>query len=144
MPTTDQRAYPASDGATTADLVRLASEQTARLVREELALARAEMTEKARRAGTGAGLVGAAGVIALYGVAALLATVVALLALALPVWAAALIVTVALFAAAGIVALVGRARLRTVGRPIPEQTVHSVGRDVRRVAQAARRTEVHR
>jgi hypothetical protein len=60
------------DGASTAELVKLASEQISRLVREELALARTEMTAKAKRAGSGAGLFGGAGVVALYGAAALL------------------------------------------------------------------------
>src|SRR2546430_2752778 len=103
---TDQRASsrPAVDPAeaSTAELVRLAAEQISRLVRDELQLARAEMTVKARRFGTGAGLFGFAGVVALYGVGVLVATLVLLLALVVPAWAAALIVAVVLFAAAGI------------------------------------------
>ena len=97
---TDQRtngrilADPAD--ASTGDLVKLAAEQISRLVRDELQLARVEIGGKAKRFGTGAGLFGAAGVIALYGVATLVATVILLLALVLPAWAAALIVAAVL------------------------------------------------
>src|SRR2546429_1089217 len=93
---TDQRtngrilADPAD--ASTGDLVKLAAEQISRLVRDELQLARVEIGGKAKRFGTGAGLFGAAGVIALYGVATLVATLILLLALVLPAWAPALVV----------------------------------------------------
>ena len=60
----------------TAELVRQAGEQISRLVRDELALAKAELAEKGKRAGVGVGLFGGRGVVALYGVAALLAAVV--------------------------------------------------------------------
>jgi uncharacterized membrane protein YqjE len=124
--------------ASTADLVRQATEQITRLVRDELASARVEMTAKAKRAGAGAGMVGAAGVVALYGVAALLATVIIVLALVMPVWLAALIVTVVLFAAAGIVALLGRGQLRRAGTPVPEQTVDSVKTDVHTMTEVVK------
>lgn len=124
--------------ASTADLVRQATEQITRLVRDELASARAEMTAKAKRAGAGAGMVGAAGVVALYGVGALLATVIIGLALVMPAWLAALIVTVVLFAAAGIVALLGRGQLRRAGTPVPEQTVDSVKTDVRTMTEVVK------
>jgi hypothetical protein len=124
--------------ASTAELVKRAGEQISQLVREELALARAEMTAKAKRAGTGAGLFGAAGILALYGLAALLATVVILLDLVLPLWLAALIVTVVLLAAAGVMALVGRGQVREAAPPVPEQAVESVRADVHTVTEAAR------
>jgi len=126
------------DHASTAELVKLAGEQISQLVREELALARAEMTAKAKRAGTGAGLFGAAGILALYGLAALLATLVIVLDLVLPLWLAALIVTVVLLAAAGVMALVGRGQVREATPPVPEQAVGSVKADVHAVAEAAR------
>jgi Flp pilus assembly protein TadB len=122
----------------TAELVKQASEQISRLVRDELALARAEMTTKAKRAGTGAGLLGGAGVVALYGVAALLATVIMLLALAMPYWLAALIVAIVLFAVAGVMALVGRRQVRQVGAPMPEQAVDSIKTDVQTVTDAVK------
>jgi hypothetical protein len=124
--------------ASTAELVKLAGEQISQLVREELALARAEMTAKAKRAGTGAGLFGAAGVLGLYGLAALLATLVIVLDLVLPLWLAALIVTVVLLVAAGVIALVGRGQVRQATPPVPEQAVGSVKADVHAVTEAAR------
>src|SRR3954447_27092309 len=73
------------------ELLKRASEQTSRLVREELRLAQLEMQQKARHAGIGAGLFGAAGVVALFGTAVLIAFVVLLLATAMDAWLAALI-----------------------------------------------------
>jgi uncharacterized membrane protein YqjE len=131
-----------TDDASTADLVRQASEQISTLVRDELTLARIELTEKAKHAGTGAGLFGAAGVVALYGVAGLAVTAGVLLALVMPPWAAALVVTVALFAIAGILALVGRGQVKEAGSPVPQETVDSVKADVHAVTAAAK--EGHR
>jgi len=144
---TDQRASsrPAVDPAeaSTAELVRLAAEQISRLVRDELQLARAEMSVKARRFGTGAGLFGAAGFVALYGVAALLAAMILLLALAVPAWLAALIVAVALFAASGLMALLGRGQFRRATPAAPEQTLDSVKADVQTVTDAVRKRGHH-
>lgn len=114
------------------------SEQVSKLVRDELALARIEMVEKGKRAGTGAGLLGGAGVLALYGVGGLLITVGALLALAMPVWAAALIVTVVLFACAGVAALIGKNQVRRALPPEPEAAMESGRRDVEAVKAAIR------
>ena len=75
--------------ATTGELITRLSSQVSELVRGEIALAKAELAQKGKRAGIGAGLAGAAGVLALYGVGALITTVIAALALVLPVWAAA-------------------------------------------------------
>lgn len=125
--------------ASTADLVQLAAEQISRLVREELRLARAEMTMKAHRFGTGAGLFGVAGVVALYGIGVLIATLILLLALVLPAWAAAAIVAVVLFATAGVTALVGRGELRRGTPAAPEHTLDSVKADVQTVTEAVRK-----
>ena len=109
-----------------------------KLVRNELALARAEMTEKGKRAGTGAGLLGAGGVLALYGLGALLVTIGALLALVVPVWLSALIVTVVLFAAAAVAALLGKKKVQQAGPPTPTAAVNSSKRDVEAVKTAIR------
>src|SRR3954465_13655256 len=90
----------------TAQLVSQLSEQVSTLVRDELTLARLEMVERGKRAGTGAGLLGGAGVVALYGLGALFVTIGAALALVMPAWLAALVVTVLLFAMAGVAALI--------------------------------------
>ncbi|WP_193106752.1 phage holin family protein [Brachybacterium sp. FME24] len=111
-----------------ADLVDRLSEQTSRLVRDELRLARAEYTEKAKQGGTAAGLFGAGAVLAWFGLGALIATAILLLALVLPAWAAALIVTAVIFAAAGIAALLGKKKTEGLS-PTPERTVATVRRD---------------
>ncbi|MBM2617082.1 phage holin family protein [Actinoplanes sp. LDG1-06] len=117
-------------------LVNQLSEQVSTLVRDELTLARLEMVEKGKRAGTGAGLLGGAGVIALYGLGALFVTIGALLALVMPVWAAALIVTVALFATAGIAALIGKNQVKQAVPPEPVEAMESGKRDVEAVKTA--------
>ena len=131
------RPRPAAEQST-AELVQQASEQLARLVRDELALARAKLTTKGRHAGRGIGLFGGGGVLALYGLATLVAAVVLLIALALPAWAAALIVAGALFAVAAILALSGRRQVRQATPPIPTSVADSVRADVSAVAAAVR------
>ena len=124
--------------ASTAELVQRATEQLSRLVREELALARAELTEKGKHAGIGIGLFGGGGVIALYGLGTLIAAVVLLLALALPAWAAALIVAGVLFIVAGVLAMLGRKQVKQATPATPEATVSSVKADVDAVKAAVR------
>jgi hypothetical protein len=125
--------------ASTGELVRQAAEQISRLVRDELALAKAEMTAKGKRAGIGAGLLGGGGAVALYGVAVLIAAAILGLAEAMPAWLAALIVGVLLLGAAGALALVGRARVREALPAVPEETVRSVRADIDEVKERAHR-----
>jgi len=100
------------------------------LVRDEIRLAQAEMTEKGKKAGRGAGLFGGAGLVALYGVAALLATVVLALALVMPAWLAALIVTVVLFAVAGVLAMQGKSNVSQATPAKPEEAIEGLKQDV--------------
>lgn len=125
--------------ATTGELVTRLSAQISELVRGELALAKAELTEKGKRAGIGAGLAGTAGVLALYGVGALITTVIAALALVLPVWAAALIVAVLIFIVAGVLGLLGKNQIKRATPPVPASTVESVKRDVATVQERIKR-----
>ena len=120
-----------------ADLVKQLSEQTTTLVRQELQLAQVEMKEKGKRVGLGVGLFGGAGVVALYGVGALIATIVLLLATFLETWIAALIVTVVLFATAGVLALSGKKQVDEGTPPVPEQAIESTKRDVDEVKARA-------
>ncbi|MBO4163857.1 MULTISPECIES: phage holin family protein [Micromonospora] len=122
----------------TAELVQRATEQVSRLVRDELALARAELTQKGRHAGIGIGLFGGGGALALYGLGALVAAAILLLALVLPAWAAALIVAVVLFLIAGVLALVGKKQVSQAVPPMPEATVRSVRADVDTVTAAVK------
>ncbi|MFE9168608.1 phage holin family protein [Streptomyces kebangsaanensis] len=119
------------------ELVHQATEQLSQLIRQEMTLARMELAQKGRRMGRGGGLLGAAGAIGYVGLIALAGTAVAAISLALPVWAAALIVTGALFAIAGVLALTGRAQLRYAAPPKPEVTLGSVRADVEEIKERA-------
>jgi Flp pilus assembly protein TadB len=123
---------------TTAELVKTASEQISRLVRDELKLAQAELAQKGKHAGIGAGLFGAGGLIALYGVAALLTAVVLLLAYVMPAWVAAVIVGVLLLGVAGLLALVGKKQVQQATPAAPEETVRNVKADVATVKESVR------
>lgn len=116
--------------STTGQLVSQLSTEVKQLVRDELRLAQLEVSGKAKKAGVGVSMFGAAGLIALYGVAALLATVVLALALVVDAWLAALIVTVALFLAAGVAALLGKKRVAEASPPVPTETIANVKEDV--------------
>jgi hypothetical protein len=122
----------------TAELVQRAGEQISRLVRDELTLAKAELAEKGKRAGIGAGLFGGAGVLAMYGVGAAIATGVIALNLVLELWLAALIVTVVLFAVAGVLALLGKKQVNRAVPPEPSAAIESVKADVDEVKHAVK------
>lgn len=122
----------------TAELLHRATEQLSRLVRDELALARAELTEKGRHAGIGVGLFGGGGALALYGLGTLIAALVLLLALVMPAWLAALLVAVVLFAVAAGLALSGRRQVRRAVPPVPTAAVDSVRADMDTVTSAVR------
>lgn len=128
-----------SPDASLATLVKQLSEDSSHLVRSELQLFRTEMTEKAKTAGAGAGLLSGAGVIALFGVGALVTTGILALALILPAWLAALIVTVVLFAIAGIAALLGKKKIEQLAPPTPDRTVESVKEDITQIKDSAHR-----
>lgn len=123
----------------TGELVSQLSEQVSHLVRDELRLAQAELKQKGKRAGIGAGLAGAGGVLSLYGLSALVVAVIAALALVLPVWAAALIVGGVLLLLAGLLALAGISQVKR-GTPLtPDEAIASTKRDVETVKESARR-----
>lgn len=134
--TQSRTVWPAE--ASTAQLVSQMTEQVSTLVRDELALAKVEMVEKGKRAGTGAGLLGGAGVLAMYGVGALLVTIGAALALVMPVWLAALIVTVVVLVVAGVAALIGKKQVQQAVPPAPTAAVDSSKQDVEAVKTAVR------
>lgn len=111
-------------------LVSDLSEQAARLVRAEIDLAKAELAEKAKQAGIGGGLLVVAGVLALYGLAAAVATAIIGLSNAVAPWLAALIVTVAIFLLVALLALLGVRRLKRGMPPTPEHAMENVQQDV--------------
>lgn len=120
---------PAS-GDSIGDLVGQVSEQTSRLIRDELRLAQLELSRKGKQAGIGVGLFGGAGVFALYGTGALVAAAIAGLALVLDLWLAALLVGAALFAVAGVAALVGKREVAAATPPVPDEAIAGVKTDV--------------
>lgn len=130
----------------TGELVKDLSTQVSTLVRQELELAKVELTAKGKQAGIGAGMFGGAGLFGLYGVGALVACAILALATAVDGWLAALIVAVVLLVVAGVLALAGRARARRAGPPMPEQTVETLKEDVRytkeHVAEARHQREI--
>ena len=114
----------------TAELVKDLSREVSELVRQEIALARAEMLQKGRKAGRGAGMLSGAAVLALAAVGGSMATLILLLDLVMPAWLAALIVTAAYAAVAAVLGLRGKGEISEVGPPTPERTVESVKEDV--------------
>lgn len=121
------------------ELVSQLTAQVSDLVRDELRLAQAELTQKGKRVGIGAGLAGAAGVVALFGLGGLVLAVIAALALVLPGWAAALIVGGFLCMLAGLLALVGIGQVKRGVPPVPEQAIASTKRDIDTVKESAKR-----
>jgi hypothetical protein len=112
------------------DLVKQLAGQTSTLVRQELDLAKAEMSQKATIAGKGGGLLGGAAVVGLLAAGALTACVILALSEVVPDWLAALIVALVMGAVAVVLAMQGRNRIRAATPPVPEQTVETVKEDV--------------
>ena len=125
----ETRGGPASD-ASIAELVKQLSEQSSRLARQEVELAKAEMAAKGKRAGIGAGMFGGAGVAGFYALGALIAAAILALATAVDPWLAALIVALVLGAIAGALALQGRSKVQQATPPVPEQATESVKEDL--------------
>jgi Putative Actinobacterial Holin-X, holin superfamily III len=122
-----------------AELVKQLSEQMTRLARQEVELAKAELTIKGKQVGVGAGFFGGAGLVGLYALGALTAAVIAALDLAMATWLAALIVAAVWGAIAGVMALVGKGRVQKGAPPVPEQSIESVKEDVQWTKASAQR-----
>ncbi|WP_051772129.1 phage holin family protein [Saccharothrix sp. NRRL B-16314] len=123
----------------TAELVGRLSEQVTRLARDEIRLAVAEMRTKGKRVGTGAGLLGGAGVLAWFGLMTVIAGIVLLLATVMPAWIAAFIVAVAVFVIAGVLALIGRKQIERGTPVVPEEAIAGVKQDIATVSERAHR-----
>jgi uncharacterized membrane protein YqjE len=127
-----------SSQASMAELVRQLSEQTSRLVRQEVELAKSELALKGKRAGIGAGMFGGAGAVGFYALGAFTATAILAIATAVTAWLAALIVGVVLAATAGALALMGKSKVQQATPPIPEQATESTKEDVQWAKSRAR------
>jgi tetrahydromethanopterin S-methyltransferase subunit C len=121
------------------ELVQQLSQQTATLVRQEMRLATAELQQKGKRVGVGAGMFGGAGVVALYGVGALIAAAILGIGTFLEPWIAAVIVGLVLLAVAGILALTGKKQVDDATPLMPEQAAESAKQDVDEVKKARAR-----
>ncbi|WP_242893291.1 phage holin family protein [Actinomadura litoris] len=130
----DQREEPG-----TGELVRQAAQQVSELMRAELRLAAAELKDKGKHAGKGAGMYGGAGLVALYGVGVLLAAAVAALALVLPMWASALIIGAVLLAVAGVLAMLGRRETARATPPKPEMAMDEARQTVSDIKERTHR-----
>lgn len=112
------------------ELVKELSGQVSALARQEVELAKTELTEKGRKGAAGAGMIAGAALIGLVALGSLTAFLILALGLALPDWVAALIVTLVWAAAAGVLAMQGLEKLRAMGKPVPEKTVETVKEDM--------------
>jgi uncharacterized membrane protein YqjE len=112
------------------ELVKDLATETSTLVRQEIDLAKAEMTERGKQAGKGAGILGAAALVGLLAAGALTACLIAALDLAMATWLAALVVTVVFGAIAAALAMIGRKQIQEAAPPVPEQAIDSVKEDV--------------
>ncbi|WP_127354154.1 phage holin family protein [Actinacidiphila soli] len=120
-------------------LVSRASQQLSQLVRDEIRLAQAEMTEKGKRFGIGGGLFGGAGTMAFVALQALAAAAIAALTLVLPLWASALIITGVLLVIAAVLAAAGRKQIGQATPPAPAQAIHGVKADMAEIKEKAKR-----
>jgi len=120
------------------ELIQRASQQTATLVRDEIRLAQLELQEKGKRLGMGAGMLGGAGLVAVFGVGALVAALILALATVLDAWLAALLVAVGLLALAGMLALTGKGKLEQATPPVPEEAIESTKHDVETIKEHVR------
>ena len=121
------------------ELVKMMSEQVTVLIRDEMKIAQLEMASKGKQAALGAGMFGASGVVAVYGVGCLLACAIIAISGVVAAWLAALIVGAALLAAAGGAALLGKRRMQKAAPPVPEQAVADVKADIEEIKERAHR-----
>jgi hypothetical protein len=123
-------AQPALRDHSISELVKDLATETSTLVRQEIDLAKAEMTDRGKRAGKGVGVLAAGAVVALLALGAMTAAVIAALDLAMATWLAALIVTVVYAAIAAVLVQTGRKQVQEAAPPVPGETIESVKEDV--------------
>jgi hypothetical protein len=112
------------------ELLKQLSQETTQLVHQELELAKAELSQKGKQAGAGAGMFGGAGAIGLAALGALTACFILALNAIMPAWLAALIVAVVYGIVAFVLVKQGQAKIKQATPPVPEQTIETVKEDV--------------
>ncbi|MBK8868430.1 MAG: phage holin family protein [Dermatophilaceae bacterium] len=116
---------PIADELTIGQLVASATRDVSTIVRAEIDLAKAEISEGVKHGGKGAGMFAGAAFFGLFGLGFLLTALAwGLVALGLPTWAGFLIVAVLLFVGAAIFALIGKKALAKA-KPVPEKAIAS-------------------
>ncbi|MDQ3899357.1 MAG: phage holin family protein [Actinomycetota bacterium] len=134
-----EQGQPSPADASVGELVERLSTQVSALVRDEMALATAELKRKGTQAGIGVGIGGAGAVVALLGLGVLAAAAVLGLATVLAAWLAALIIGVILLVVAGIISAFGIAQVRNSAPPVPEKAMKSTKRDIETVKESVHR-----
>ena len=112
------------------ELLKQLADDTGTLVRKEIELAKAEMSQKGQQLGKGAGMFGGAGVAGLLALGALTAAAILALDAYVASWLAALLVGAVWAAVAGALALAGKEKVTEATPPVPEQTIETVKEDV--------------
>ncbi|WP_369055355.1 phage holin family protein [Kineococcus terrestris] len=125
--------------ASVGQLVSDLTQHMSRLVRDEVALAQMDLKEKGKKAGLGIGAFSVAGLLAFFGIGAVVTTAILALSLVVSPWLAALIVAVVLFALAAVAGLVGKKEIEQATPPVPEAAVEGVKKDVDAVKEGFRR-----
>jgi hypothetical protein len=128
--TAGRSGHTVHDDPTLGALVSDLTQQVPQLIRSEMRLAQAEMTEKGKRAGLGIGMFSAAGLLAFFGLACVITTAILALANVVPDWLAALIVGAVLFLGAGVVGLLGKRKVQEAAPAAPEHAIESVKEDI--------------
>ena len=122
--------HSAPESQTLGALVHQLTQQVPELIRSEMRLAQAEVTEKGRRAGVGVGMFSVAGLLAFFAFGSLVATAILALALVVDAWLAALVVALVLLAGAAVAGLVGRNKVAEAGPPAPERAIEGLKEDL--------------
>lgn len=130
---------PAVGDQSVGQLVSQLSEQMTRLVRDEVQLAKVDLAEKGKKAGIGLGMFTGAGLLAFFGLAALVTTAILALSLAVSGWLAALVVAAVLFAAAAVLGLVGKKEVQQATPPVPQAAVDGLKADLSTVKEGFQR-----
>jgi uncharacterized membrane protein YqjE len=122
--------HPESYDRALGDLLKEVMTDGSMLIRQEIALARVEMAEKAKVYASASAMMAVAAILGVFALGVLTACIILAIDLALPAWLAALIVAAAYLVVAGILVVVGITRMRRAGKPVPEQTIETIKEDV--------------
>ena len=122
--------FASSDNRTLGQIVKELTADISTLFRSEIALLKLEIKDTVAKLGGGAAMFAGAAFVALFGVAFLFVTItLGLVALGVPAWVSSLIVTVVLFAVAGVLALLGKKKFAQVSF-VPNESVQQIKADV--------------